>query len=84
MSQIYYRRIENKRTNKATKRKEVDKMTVKMTNATNYANIYSLTDDNGKVIGTKEVRLAGSDVKTYYASWSHYSKQEIKKLFKSI
>jgi hypothetical protein len=57
-------------------------MTVKLLNQTNYANIYGLIDENGKTIGTKEVRLAGQDVNTYYDSWSAYTKRQIKKFFK--
>lgn len=58
-------------------------MEIKLMNCTNYANIYGLFE-NGKVIGTKEVRLAGIDCKTYYDTWSKYSKKEIKKFFKEL
>lgn len=58
-------------------------MKVELINATNYANIYGLYDDSGKVIGTKEVRLAGRDVGTYYYSWTYkYSRKEVKRLFR--
>ena len=57
-------------------------MTIKLTNQTHYANMYALYDDNGKVIGTKQVTLAGVNAGTHYASWSHYTKRDIKKLFK--
>ena len=56
-------------------------MTIKLTNQTHYANMYALYDDNGKVIGTKQVTLAGVNAGTYYASWSHYTKRDIKRLF---
>ena len=56
-------------------------MTIKLLNQTNYANIYGLIDENEKTIGTKEVVLAGRNVGTYYNSWSHYTKRQIKKMF---
>ena len=59
-------------------------MKVKFLNATNYANIYGLFDENEKCIGTKEVRLAGIDCNTYFDSWSKYTKREIKKMFREI
>jgi hypothetical protein len=58
-------------------------MTVNHIGGSDYAEIYGLQDDTGKTVGTKEVRLAGADVKTYYDSWSHYTKTEIKKMFKA-
>jgi hypothetical protein len=58
-------------------------MEVKLINQTHYANIYGLYDD-GNIIGTKEVRLAGKDTGTYFDSWSSKSKSEIKKLFKEF
>ena len=57
-------------------------MTIELLACTQYANIYGLADERGKIIGTKEVRLAGRDVRTYYGSWSAKTKAEIKKLFK--
>jgi len=57
-------------------------MKVELMGSSNYANIYGLIDENGKTIGTKEVRLAWQDVNTYYDSWSAYTKRQIKKLFK--
>lgn len=56
-------------------------MKVKLLNQTNYANIYGLIDKNGKTIGTKEIVLAGRNTGTYYDSWSHYTKKQIKKMF---
>ena len=57
-------------------------MTIELINQTNYANIYCLYSDNGKPLGTKEVRLAGVDVGTYYYSLSSMTRNTIKKLFK--
>ena len=57
-------------------------MTVKLTNQTQYANIYTLYDANDKAVGTKEKRLAGRDTGTYYYSVSSLSRQAVKSLFK--
>ena len=52
-------------------------------NETQYANIYGLYDDDGKLIGTMEVRLAGRDVGTYcYSNTGKYNKRDIRRLFK--
>ena len=58
-------------------------MKKELINATDYANIYGLYDDDGKPIGTMEVRLAGRDVGTYcYSLTGKYNKRDIRRLFK--
>lgn len=57
-------------------------MKVEFINATNYANIYALYDESGKPLGEKEVILAGRNAGVNYYSLSHYSRSEIKKLFR--
>ena len=61
-------------------------MVSELINQTNYANIYGLYDDNGKPIGTKEVKLAGWEAgKTFYYSLvCKYDKQDIRKMFKEV
>lgn len=57
-------------------------MKVELINRTNYANIYGVYDENGKLIGTVEVRLAGRDVGTYcYSLCGKYNKRDIKKFY---
>lgn len=52
-----------------------------LTGQSNYARIYSLTDDTGKVWGTKQIIIAGAHVGTTYQSWSSKTSKEIKQLF---
>ena len=57
-------------------------MKVELANMTNYANIYRVCDESGKVIGTVEQRLAGRDVGTYCYTWSgKYPKRDIRKFW---
>lgn len=59
-------------------------MTIKFLNATDYANIYGLIDENGKAIATKTVTLAGRYAGTTFQSWGKYGKREIRKMFKEV
>lgn len=64
-------------------RKERKHMTKELINRTDYANIYGLYDNNGKPIGTMEMRLAGRDCGTYYYSLcGKYNKKDIRRMFK--
>lgn len=54
-------------------------------NQTHYANIFGLYDENGKPIGTMEVRLAGRDVGSYcYSLTGKYNKRDIRKMFTQV
>lgn len=57
-------------------------MKIEHINSTDYANIYCLYDNDGKPIGTKEVRLAGRDVGTYYYSLTSKTRKQIRQLFR--
>ena len=58
-------------------------MYIKLINCTNTANIYGLYNDENRIIGTCEMVLAGREAgKSFYASWSHHTNREIKKLFR--
>ena len=58
-------------------------MTVERINATNYANIYGVKDDTGRIVGTIEERLAGRDCGTYATVWAvGYTKRDIRKAFR--
>lgn len=59
-------------------------MEIKFLNATNYANIYGLIDEDGKTIGTKTITLAGKNAGTTYQSWSKYTAKKIKKMFMNM
>lgn len=57
-------------------------MEVKLVNQTNYANIYWVFDETGKVVGTVEQRLAGRDCRTYCKTWSgKYTSIDIRKIW---
>ena len=59
-------------------------MKVERINMTDYANIYGVYEDNGKPVGTVEVRLAGRDVGTYcYSLVGKYNKRDIRKFFRA-
>lgn len=59
-------------------------MKVEQINATDYANIYGIYEDNGKPVGTAEVKIAGWEAgKVYcYSLCGKYSKADIRKIFK--
>ena len=59
-------------------------MKKELINATDYANIWGLYDNDGKPIGTMEIRLAGRDVGTYcYSLVGKYNKRQIRQFFKT-
>ena len=58
-------------------------MRVKQINATQYANIYGVYDEE-KIIGTVEIKIAGREAgKTFFYSLiGKYNKREIRRFFK--
>lgn len=58
-------------------------MRVKQINATQYANIYGLYDEE-KIIGTVEIKIAGREAgKTFFYSLTgKYNKRDIRRFFK--
>lgn len=58
---------------------------VDLINQTHYADIYGLFSETDKLIGTKEVVLAGRNCGAYYTSMvGKYSKRDIRKLFNEM
>lgn len=55
-------------------------MVTKLVNQTNYANIYHVCEDDGKVVGTVEQRLAGRDCGIHCRTWSgKYTNKDIRR-----
>lgn len=58
-------------------------MTVERINCTDYANIYGVYDNDGKPIGTVEVKIAGYEAgKVFcYALTGKYNRRDIRKFY---
>lgn len=59
-------------------------MYTELINATDYTNVYGLYDENERLIGTKEITLAGRNVGTRYSSWCSMTRKEIRAIFASL
>ena len=59
-------------------------MKIEQINATQYANIYGIYTDAGKVAGTVEVVIAGREAgKTFFYSWTNqFTRNDIKKAWR--
>ena len=59
--------------------------TLSLANATNYANIYKITE-NGATIGTIEIKIAGAEAgKKFFNSWTgKYNKRDIKRFYNEL